>query len=118
MRSATTASETRAKASQSAPNAGAATRMKANEPPHSPASVSSRATSPECIASVGGCERGYGYLGGLHSERELSADSGVRALVVEQPLLAPQTAAVAGQRPVGADNAMAGHDDGELVVAV
>ena len=38
----------------------------------------------------------------------------------QQPLLAPQTAAVAGElgTPAAADDAVAGHDDGDRVAAV
>ena len=38
--------------------------------------------------------------------------------VVQQPFLAPDAAAVAAQRPVGADDAVAGDDDRQAVVAV
>src|SRR5712691_6751914 len=83
------------------PSSGAATRMKAKEPPQSPASESNRTTSRECIDSGGR----FGLFASARRDlqRELSASAGVRALVVEQPLLAPQPAAVAGQRAVGAD---------------
>ena len=37
----------------------------------------------------------------------------VGALVGEQPLFAMEAAAVAGERAVGADDAMAGHDDAD-----
>src|SRR5262245_57888955 len=40
------------------------------------------------------------------------------AFVAEQPPLAVESAAVARQRPVGADDAMAGHDDGDRIRAV
>src|SRR3954470_10261738 len=39
-------------------------------------------------------------------------------LVVEQPLLAPQLAAVADQRAVGADDAVARHEDRDLIGAI
>ena len=41
-----------------------------------------------------------------------------RTFMLEQPLLARQAAAVAGQRAVRADDAMAGHDDADRVLAV
>ena len=40
------------------------------------------------------------------------------SLVVEQPLLAPQLAAVADERAVNADDAVAGHQDRDLVRAI
>src|SRR5579872_5184072 len=43
---------------------------------------------------------------------------GVSALVVEQPALARQAAAIAGQGAVRADHPMAGHDDGDRIGAV
>src|SRR6266511_3425658 len=98
-KSATKASATREKESHNGPSAGTATRMKANEPPQSPASNSSRAASPGPIDSVGGvCRRSD--AGPCHLERKL-ATAGVGALVLEQPLLTPQPAAVSGQRAVG-----------------
>ena len=42
----------------------------------------------------------------------------VGALVGEQPLFAMEAAAVAGERAVGADDAMAGHDDADRVRSV
>src|SRR5262245_35041610 len=44
--------------------------------------------------------------------------AGVAALMVEQPLLAPQASSIAGKRPVGADHAMAGQDNGAAVEPV
>src|SRR5208282_6000023 len=105
--SARKASATREKASHSGPKVGTATRMNANEPPQSPARSSSRARSPDCIDSGGGgC--GCRVRSRRNLERELTAPAGVRALVFQQPLLAPQAATVTGQRTVGADDAMAG----------
>src|SRR5438270_9842761 len=91
-KSATKASATRENASHNGPSAGTATRMNANEPPQTAASNSSRAASPGAIDSVGGgvCPRAAG-LG--DPECEL-ATAGVGAPVLEQPLLAPQPAAV------------------------
>src|SRR5437016_629405 len=116
-KSATKASATRENASHNGPSAGTATRMNANEPPQTAASNSSRAASPGAIDSVGGgvCPRAAAGLG--DPECEL-ATAGVGALVLEQPLLAPQPAAVPGQRAVGADHAVAGHDEAQAVVAV
>src|SRR6202790_38491 len=107
----TNASATRLSASQSGPTTGAATRMKAKEPPQSAASASRRARSAGDILSCGG-SRQCRYQG------ELTASAGKRALVFQEPGLTPQSAAVAGQRSVGADHAMAGHDNRQLVVAV
>ena len=39
-------------------------------------------------------------------------------LVIEQPLLTRQSAAVAGKRSVGADHAMAGDDDAAKIIAI
>src|SRR6478609_1751167 len=40
------------------------------------------------------------------------------AFMLQKPLLARQAAAIAGQRSVGADHAMAGHDDADRVLAI
>src|SRR5215471_13159690 len=108
---------TRRKASQKGPSAGTATRMKANEPPQSPASRRSRAMSRRGTASVAR-ERGDRFHAGRDLERELARDRRMRALVREQPLLAPEPAAIARQRSVRADHAMAGDDDAQTVVAI
>ena len=47
-----------------------------------------------------------------------SSAAGRAALEIEELLLAREPAAVAGQRAVGADHAMAGHDDRQAVIAV
>src|ERR1700694_3310145 len=112
------ASATREKASHSGPSAGTATRMKANEPPQSPASNNSRAVSPRLIDSIGGGVCRCSDAGPCYVEDELAAAAGVGTLVLEQPLLAPQPAAVPGQRAVGADHAVAGNDKAQPVVAV
>src|SRR5439155_12455696 len=111
-KSATKASATRENASHNGPSAGTATRMNANEPPQTAASNSNRAASPGAIDSVGAgvCPRAAAGLG--DPECEL-ATAGVGALVLEQPLLAPQPAAVPGQRAVGADHAVTGHDEAQ-----
>jgi len=49
---------------------------------------------------------------------ELTFATCVCTLVLEQPLLAPQAATVASQGAVRADDAMAGHDDAQTIVAV
>src|SRR6266540_3442346 len=41
-----------------------------------------------------------------------------RFFVIKEPLLAPAAAAVAAERPVGADDAVTGDEDGDLVLAV
>ena len=80
---------TREKASHSGPSAGTATRMKANEPPQSPASNRSRAVSPGLIDLVGGGVCRCSDRGPCHIEDELAAPASVGTLVLEQPLLAP-----------------------------
>ena len=63
--------------------------------------------------------RGHGiYSAALYKGIDLSLDLGQRAFVLEQPLLARQAAAIAGEAAVRADHAMAGHDDADRVLAV
>src|SRR5262249_13670337 len=116
MRSATNASATREKASHSGGISSTATRMKTNEPPHNPARTRSRARS-EVAMSLTAAGRRLGATG-FDAQRQRTADAGVRSLMVEQPLLAPQSAAVAGERAVGADYAMTRNDEAQRVVAV
>ena len=54
---------------------------------------------------------------GRGGRREQRA-SDVRGLVLEQPSLARQASAKAGERAVGADHAVAGHDDGDGVLPI
>src|ERR1700746_2793076 len=92
--------------------------MKANEPPQSPANRNSRARSRDGIGSAGSRQRGDVRPCRWDRKSELAAGSRARPLVIEHRLLAQQSAAVARQGTVGADDAMARHDDAHAVVAV
>jgi protease PrsW len=64
-------------------------------------------------------ERGLRFGGGRRAALAgASADAERCPLESQQPLLAIEAAAVAGQRPVGADHAVTGHDDRDRIAAV
>ena len=67
----------------------------------------------------GGSVREYnaGDCRTVDTNQRLSADD-PGCLEVEQGLLVVETAAIAGERSVGADHAMAGHHDGDRVAAI
>ena len=58
------------------------------------------------------------YVSGRHETRRRRASRFERAFVLQKPAFAVDAAAIAGERAVGADDPVAGHHDGDRVLAV
>src|SRR5262249_32620354 len=69
--------------------------------------------------NAGVVDRGQLRTGrGRHQCRAACGSDEQRALVLQQPALAVEAAAIAGERAVLADHAVAGHDDRDRIAAV